>query len=97
MIEIVVLYFLTKEIGNLAVRKGLKSGLWKFYMVAGWILMEIFGAFVGVVIFGPGNFISILLVAIAFAVTSYFYLKANLNKRPDTDFDDDIHNIGNRN
>lgn len=96
MIEIIVLIFLTKEIGRLAIRKGLKPGLWKFYMVAGWIVMEIVGAFVGVLFFGPGNFVSILLVAIAFAITSYFYLKANLNKRPDTDLNDDIYNIGNK-
>jgi len=96
MIEIIVLIFLTKEIGNLAARKGLKSGLWKFYMVAGWIVMELVGAFVGVMIFGPGNVISILLIAIAFAITSYFYLKANLNKRPDADLNDDIYKIGNK-
>ena len=46
MIEIIVLIFLTREIGNLATRKGLKSGLWKFYMVAGWIFMELVGAVV---------------------------------------------------
>ncbi len=97
MIEIIVLIFLTREIGNLALRKGLKPGLWKFYLVAGWIVMELLGAVVGVVIFGPGNFISIMLVAIAFAITSYFYLKANLNKRPDTDLDDDISNLGKKN
>lgn len=97
MIEIIVLIFLAKEIGALASRKGLKSGLWKFYLVLGWIFMELLGATIGVMMFGPENVISIFLIAVAFAVTSYFYIKANLNKRPDSGLDDDIYNIGNKN
>lgn len=97
MLEIIILIFLAKEIGNLAARKGLKPGLWKFYLVIGWIIMELLGATVGVIIFGPGNIFSIFLVAVAFAISSYFYIKANLNKRPDAGLDDDISNIGNMN
>ncbi len=97
MLEIIILIFLAKEIGILAARKGLKPGLWKFYLVIGWIVMELLGATVGVVIFGPRNMISIFLVAVAFAISSYFYIKANLSKRPDTGLDDEISNIGNMN
>lgn len=97
MLEIIILIFLAKEIGILAARKGLKPGLWKFYLVVGWIIMELLGAMLGVMIFGPGNLFSIFLVAVAFAISSYFYIKANLNKRPDTGLDDDISNIGNLN
>lgn len=96
MLEIIILIFLAKEIGLLASRKGLRSGLWKFYLVAGWIFMEIVGAVVGVIIFGPDNRISIFLVAVAFAITSYFYIKANLSKRPDVGLDEDISKIGDR-
>ncbi len=33
MIEIIVLIFLSRNIGYLALDKGLKPGLWKFYVV----------------------------------------------------------------
>lgn len=56
--------------------------------------MELVGAIVGVIIFGPDNRISVFLIAVAFAITSYFYIKANLNKRPDMGLDDDISKIG---
>ena len=95
MLEIIALIFLTKEIGRLAHDKGLKPGTWKIYTVAGWILSEIIGIVVGVMIFGKDNLFSIVMVGIAFAVTSYFIIKAQLNKLPDQSFDDDINNIGN--
>ncbi len=94
MIEIIALIFLTKEIGKLAHSKGLKAGTWKIYLVAGWFIFEFFGIVAGVIIFGKDNLISIALVGIAFAITSYFLIKGHLNKLPDHDFDDDINNIG---
>jgi hypothetical protein len=94
MLEIIALIFLTREVGRIAHDKGLKPVTWKIYTVVGWILSEIIGVFVGVAIFGTDNIISVILVGIAFAVTSYFIIKAYLNKLPDY-FDDDINNIGN--
>ena len=49
--------------------------------------------FVGILIFGTDNFISVELVAITGAITGYFIIKANLNKRPDAI--DEIDQIGN--
>jgi 4-hydroxybenzoate polyprenyltransferase len=94
MLDLIVLYFLTKEIGKLAYSKGLKPITWKVYTIIGWLLFEIIGLFAGVIIFGGNNIPSIILLAIAFAVTSYFIIKGYLNKLPDY-FDDDINNIGN--
>ena len=94
MLEIIALIFLTREVGRIAHEKGLKPVTWKIYTVVGWILSEIIGVFAGVAIFGTDNLISVILVGIAFAVTSYFIIKAYLNKLPDY-FDDDINNIGN--
>ena len=94
MLEIIILIFITREIGRLAQSKGLKSGTWKIYTVVGWVLSEIIGIIVGIMIFGKDNLFSIAMVGIAFAVTSYFIIKAQLNKLPDY-FDDDINNIGN--
>ena len=92
MLEIIALIFLTREIGKIAANKGLKSGTWKLYTVLAWIAGEFVGAIIGVLIFGTNNFFSVVLVAIAGAVTGYFIIKANLSKKPD--MDDDINQIG---
>jgi len=94
MLEIIALIFLTKEIGQLAHSKGRKLGTWKIYTVVGWFILEILGIVVGIMIFGKDNLFSIVMVGLAFAITSYFIIKAYLNKLPDY-FDDDINNIGN--
>ncbi|MDP4283085.1 MAG: hypothetical protein Q8891_01575 [Bacteroidota bacterium] len=96
MIEIIVLVFLTKEIGKLAHAKGLKPGIWKIYTILGWIISEIIGIIVGVMIFGKDNLFSVILVGLTFAITSYFIIKAQLSKLPDQSLDDDINNIGNQ-
>ncbi len=93
MLEIIALIFLTKEIGIIADRKGLKRGTWKLYTVLAWIAGEFAGAIIGVLIFGINNIFSVILVAIAGAVTGYFIIKANLSKKPDI-LDDDINQIG---
>jgi hypothetical protein len=94
MLEIIALIFLTKEIGRIAHDKGLRPVTWKIYTVVGWIVSEIIGIFAGAMIFGKDNLFSIVLVGLTFAITSYFIIKAQLNKLPDH-FDDDINSIGN--
>ena len=94
MLEIIVLIFLTKEIGKIANSKGVKASTWKIYTIFGWIISEIFGIIIGVMIFGKDNLFSIILVGLTFAITSYFIIKAQLNKLPDQGLDDDINNIG---
>ena len=94
MLEIIALIFLTKEIGKLAAQKGLKPITWKIYTIIAWLISEIIGVVVGVMIFGVNNVVSIILVGITFAITSFFIIKAQLNKLPDQTFDDDINNVG---
>jgi len=94
MIEIIVLIFLTREIGKLAFNKGLKPLTWKIYTVVSWIVTEIIGFMLGLMIFRKDNLISVMLVGLTFAITSYFIIKAQLNKLPDQDLDDDINNFG---
>jgi hypothetical protein len=94
MLDLIILYFLTKEIGKLASQKGLKPINWKIYTIISWIASEIVGVFVGFLIFDVHNLFSIILVGIAFAFTSYYLIKAQLNRLPDKTFDDDINNIG---
>ncbi len=92
MLDLILLFFLTREIGKLALRKGLKASTWKIYNVVGWLAGELLGVVIGVLIFGVDNLISVQLVAFAFAITSYFIIKAQLNKLPD--IEDDIDRIG---
>jgi hypothetical protein len=94
MLELIALIFLTREIGKIAEKKGLKPLTWKIYLVIGWLFFEIIGIFVGVTIFGTDNLISVVLVGFAFAITSYFLIKGQLNKLPDTNIDDDIDDLG---
>jgi hypothetical protein len=77
----------------LPIAKGLSPGTWKFYTVVGWIISEIIGLIIGFMIFGKDNLFSVAMIGITFAITSYFIIKAQLNKLPDY-FDDDIDRIG---
>lgn len=94
MLDLIILYFLTKEIGKIATQKGLKPITWKIYTIVAWIASELVGLVAGVMIFGADNIISIVLVGFTFAITSYFLIKAQLNRLPDKSLDDDINNIG---
>jgi hypothetical protein len=94
MLEIIALIFLTREIGRLAEKKGLKPITWKIYTVIGWLFSETIGILIGVMIFGTNNLVSVVLVGVLFAITSYFIVKAQLNKLPDREIDNDINNLG---
>jgi hypothetical protein len=95
MLDIILLIILAIQIGKLARRKGLKPGLWRLYLVLGWLALELVGVIIGILIFGQDNLFSVVLVGIGFAITSYFLIKAHLEKLPDHDYDDEINNIGN--
>lgn len=93
MLDLIPLIFLTIEIGRVAHDKGLKPLTWRIYTVVGWIISEIIGILVGMLIFSQDNLFSIFMVGIAFAITSYYIIRTQLNKLPDY-FDDDINRIG---
>ena len=93
MLEVVILIFLARSLGRLARHKGLRPATWQIYLVASWILAEIIGVIVGVLIFGMNNLISVFLIAIGFAFGSYFALRSRLERYPDA-YEDDIDNIG---
>jgi F0F1-type ATP synthase assembly protein I len=94
MIEIIVLYFLCKEIGKIAVSKGLPSGKWKFNLVMAWIAGEMIGIIMGFILFGKENLFSCILLALGCAASAYFIIKNYLSKLPDVISDDDLNNIG---
>ena len=94
MLEIIALIFLTREIGKLAISKGLKPLNWKVYTVLAWIFFEIWGFMVALLFFDIENLISIMLVGLMFAVTGYFWIRGRLNRMPDNRYNDDIDNLG---
>ena len=83
MLEIIAIIFLSRKIGDIAERKGLKRGWWIFYMVIAWIFAEFLGAFVAILVFQAEETLAIYPFAIAFAIASYFILRAVLSKKPD--------------
>ena len=85
MLEIIALIFLTRKIGYLAERKGLKKGWWKFYTVIAWFGAEFFGIVLAILIFQTEEILPLLFFAYAFAIGSYFILKAVLSKKPDVE------------
>ncbi|MFZ1528221.1 MAG: hypothetical protein WAT19_05700 [Ferruginibacter sp.] len=52
MFEIILLIFLSKKIGILAMRKGLKPGNWKAIMVISWFGFEILAGVLGILLIG---------------------------------------------
>ena len=88
MLEIIALIFLTRKIGDIAIRKGLKPGMWKLYTVLAWFGMEFTGGMIGMLIFD--DLLMALLVAIPCAIGGYHIVKTILDKKPDMmeDFQD---------
>ncbi len=93
MLEIIALIFLTKNIGRIAERKGLKPGTWKMYTVLCWIGAEFAGAIAGLMLFGQDALLPAIFIGVGCAIGSYFVLKANLEKRPDADDEDEIAGV----
>ncbi len=83
MIEIILLFFLSKKNGALAEQKGLSSTRWIIITIVAWILAEILGILVAQMFFTMDNLISILLTAILFGVAGYHAVKIHLQKIPD--------------
>jgi hypothetical protein len=84
MLEIIAVIFLSRHIGQIAERKGLKKGWWIFFTVMAWIVGEFLGAVVGIIAF-PEEPLAAYPFAIGFAVASYFILKFILSRKPDVE------------
>ena len=93
MIEIIALVFLCKKNGNLAIQKGLMPGLWKFYTVLAWLITEMLGVMLGILLFGQHNLIGIISLGLVSAFGGYLIVKSILDKNPDS-LDEDINQIG---
>ena len=94
MIELILLYFLTKSIGRLALKKGLPAGRWKFLTVIAWIIFEVIGLILGIGIFGTGNLYGLMAFGLVCAFGGYLTVKYILENKPDNEIKDDIERIG---
>lgn len=94
MLEIILLLFLTKNIGSLAERKGLTPAKWKWITVGAWLLFEFLGIITGLLLFGQNNLAALMLFGIVCAFGGYLTVRYILEKKPDDKTDSDIDNIG---
>jgi hypothetical protein len=87
MLEIILLIYLCKNIGNLAIQKGLPPARWKWYTIISWILFEMMGFTIGQMAFGldMSNMIGLMLFALASAFGGYLIVRRNLEQKPDVD------------
>lgn len=83
MIEIIVLFFLGRQIGRMATQKGLSSNKWILYLVLAWVAAEVAGIILGGVLFGTNNLVGLLLFAIACAFGGYLFVRKRLEEMPD--------------
>jgi CDP-diglyceride synthetase len=84
MIEIIVLFFLGRQIGRMASRKGLSPKKWILYLVGAWVAAEFAGIVLGSILFGMSNLAGLLLFAIACAFGGYLMVRNRLEQMPDS-------------
>ena len=94
MIELILLLFLSRNIGALAIKKGLPPGRWKFIMVIAWIIYEIIGMMIWLGLFGTGNLVGLMGFGLACAFGGYLTVRYILENKPDDKIKEDINRIG---
>jgi hypothetical protein len=93
MLEVIALIFLTRRMGYLAIRKGLNPLSWKLYTVLAWILAELTGCILAMLLFGNTNYVAIFSIGLLSAFGGYLIVRAILEKRPDHT-EEDVNRIG---
>ena len=94
MLEIIALIFITRDIGKLAIRKGLKPATWKGYTIICWFVFEITGAVIGMLLFNQSDLIALMLLGLVSAFGGYLLIRSILQNKPDNTPDEDINRIG---
>ncbi len=93
MVEIIALIFLTRRIGRMAIRKGLKPLTWKAYTILSWLLCEITGIVIAICLFGQNDLFGIVSIALVCAFGGFLIVRAILERKPDY-IENDIDKIG---
>ena len=93
MLEIILVVFLAKKLGALAVKKGEPKGRWQTFFVLSWIGLEVLGMGIGMVL--SNNYVLAMLLGLAAAGGSYLLFKYKLDQMPDKlEMDNWVDNIG---
>jgi len=85
MIEIVVLYFLIRNLGELAAQKGLPPLKWKINGIFAWVGGEFLGFFVILELTKTQDLILSMLFAIGTGYLFFLLLRRYLQSMPDSD------------
>jgi len=93
ILDIIILFFLTRRIGLLAMQKGVKPISWKLYTVLAWIVAELIGRVLAILLFGNTNLVAVASIALFGGFGGYLIVRAMLEKKPDY-IDKDIDRIG---
>ncbi len=93
MLDIIALIFLTMQIGNIALTKGVKPGTWKLYTVLAWFGGEILGMVFYFFAFGGDRMFIMYLMAIPFGFGGYYLVRSILSHKPDV-YNEEINQIG---
>ena len=102
MVDIIVLIFLCWKNSKKAIRKGLSPRKWIWYTIAGWLITEFVGLLLGVMLLGKTSLLlynnqdysALFAMCLISAFGGYLYVRAKLEKMPDSINDDDINKIG---
>lgn len=79
MLEIIILYNLSKKISEIAFDKGYSSGLYKFYTVLFWFGFEIIGGVIAMIIFdNQAAAYIVALLSAALGVSILYYIAQSL-------------------
>ena len=81
MLEIIGIYFASKNIAEIAQSKGYSAGLYRFLTFLCWFGGELLGAVLGIILFGEESLI-IYLVALGGAIGAFLLLKQYVNNLP---------------
>lgn len=85
MIEIIALFFLLRNLGNVAQKKGQSATRWIIRGLINWVVFEFLGAGIGLMLFGQNNLISILLLGLMGGFAGYHLTFIRLKNLPDND------------
>ena len=94
MLEIVGLVLTSREINKLALRKGLKPGIWIVYTIICWFTLEFIGVVLGVILFHSRDIIALEMLGLISGFGGYLLIRSILQKKPDNTPDEDINRIG---
>ena len=83
MLEIILLIFLCKKIGRMAIERGLSPKRWKIYTILAWISFEFLGCALSIAFFGfdKNHLMGLMGFAIVCAFGGFLLVQYQLEKK----------------